>query len=76
MELGWPQPTIWEEFWKCSVEEVFGMRVSTSESEAMILRWKTDDLSLQAGSYCPQVKEFKYLWSCEGKMEHEMDRQI
>ncbi|KAK0143837.1 hypothetical protein N1851_017957 [Merluccius polli] len=56
------------------------MRVSTSKSEAMVLCRKTVDCSLWVGSeLLPQVKEFKYLgilFTSEGKMEREMDRQI
>lgn len=58
-----------------------GIRVSTSNSEAMILGWKmTDPTPPQVGSeLLPQVKKFKYLWvlfMTQGKMEHEINRQI
>ena len=56
------------------------MRVSTSKSKAMILCWKKVDCSLWVGNeLLPQVKEFKYLrvlFTSEGKMEREVDRQI
>ncbi len=56
------------------------MKVSTSKSEAMVLCRKTVDCSLWVRSELkPQAKEFKYLGvllPSEGKMEHEMDRQI
>ena len=60
--------------------EAFGMRVSTSKSEAMVLCRKTVECSLRVRSeLLPQAKEFKYLgvlFMSEGKMEWEMDRRI
>jgi len=59
--------------------EAVWMRVSTSKSEAMFHCW-TVECSLQVGSeLLPQMKEFKYLrvlFTSEGKMEQEMERQI
>ncbi|KAI3370614.1 hypothetical protein L3Q82_007190 [Scortum barcoo] len=49
--------------------EAAGMRISTSKSEAMVLDRKRK----------LEVEEFKYLrvlFMSEGKMEHEIDRQI
>ncbi|KAK3564604.1 hypothetical protein QTP86_023765, partial [Hemibagrus guttatus] len=60
--------------------EAAGMRVSTSKSEAMVLDWKKVACTLQVGGeVLPQVEEFKYLmvlFTSEGRMDHEIDRQI
>lgn len=60
--------------------EAVEMGISAPKSEATALCWKTPDCSLCIGSeLLPQAKEFKYLgvlFMSEGKMEHEMDRQI
>ena len=56
------------------------MRISTSKSEAMVLSRKRVDCPLQVGGESLlQVEEFKYLgvlFTSEGKMEREIDRQI
>ncbi|KAK3555566.1 hypothetical protein QTP86_022023 [Hemibagrus guttatus] len=60
--------------------EAAGMRVSTSKSEAMVLDRKKVACTLQVGGeVLPQVEEFKYLgvlFTSEGRMDHEIDRQI
>ncbi|KAK3523662.1 hypothetical protein QTP70_006725 [Hemibagrus guttatus] len=60
--------------------EAAGMRVSTSKSEAMVLDRKKVACTLQVGGeVLPQVEEFKYLgvlFMSEGRMDHEIDRQI
>jgi len=60
--------------------EAASMRVNTSKSEAMVLCRKPVDCSLRVGMEClTQAKEFKYLgvlFTSEGKMEREIDRQI
>ncbi|KAK3517314.1 hypothetical protein QTP70_002959 [Hemibagrus guttatus] len=60
--------------------EAAGMRVSTSKSEAMVLDRKKVACTLQVGGeLLPQVEEFKYLgvlFTSEGRMDHEIDRQI
>ncbi|KAK3555547.1 hypothetical protein QTP86_021786, partial [Hemibagrus guttatus] len=60
--------------------EAAGMRVSTSKSEAMVLDRKKVACTLQVGGeILPQVEEFKYLgvlFTSEGRMDHEIDRQI
>ncbi|KAI3368141.1 hypothetical protein L3Q82_007873 [Scortum barcoo] len=60
--------------------EAAGMRISTSKSEAMVLDRKRVACPLQVGGeVLPQVEEFKYLgvlFTSEGKMEREIDRQI
>ncbi|KAK3559606.1 hypothetical protein QTP86_013548 [Hemibagrus guttatus] len=68
--------------WTYSTHEcgAAGMRVSTSKSEAMVLDWKKVACTLQVGgAVLPQVEEFKYLgvlFTSEGRMDHEIDRQI
>ena len=56
------------------------MRISTSKSEAMVLDRKKVACPLRVGGeLLPQVEEFKYLgvlFTGEGSMEHEIDRQI
>ncbi|KAK3507968.1 hypothetical protein QTP70_005998 [Hemibagrus guttatus] len=56
------------------------MRVSTYKSEAMVLDRKKVACTLQVGGeFLPQVEEFKYLgvlFTSEGRMDHEIDRQI
>ncbi|KAI3352435.1 hypothetical protein L3Q82_005389 [Scortum barcoo] len=60
--------------------EAAGMRISTSKSEAMVLDRKRVACPLRVGGeVLPQVEEFKYLgvlFTSEGKMEREIDRQI
>ncbi|KAK3513805.1 hypothetical protein QTP70_028875, partial [Hemibagrus guttatus] len=60
--------------------EVAGMRVSTSNSEAMVLNRKKVACTLQVGGeVLPQVEEFKYLgvlFTSEGRMDREIDRWI
>ncbi|KAK3516010.1 hypothetical protein QTP70_000994 [Hemibagrus guttatus] len=60
--------------------EAAGIRVSTSKSEAMVLKRKKVACTLQVGGEVfPQVEEFKYLgvlFTSEGRMEREIDRQI
>ncbi|TWW77456.1 Transposon TX1 uncharacterized 149 kDa protein ORF 2 [Takifugu flavidus] len=60
--------------------EAAGMRISTSKSEAMVLNWKKVECLLQVKEeILPQVEEFKYLgvlFTSEGRMEREIDRQI
>ncbi|CAM4549683.1 unnamed protein product [Leuciscus chuanchicus] len=60
--------------------EAAGMRISTSKSEAMVLSRKRVAFPLQVGGeFLPQVEEFKYfgvLFTSEGRMEQEIDRQI
>ncbi|TWW74372.1 R2DM Retrovirus-related Pol polyprotein from type II retrotransposable element [Takifugu flavidus] len=60
--------------------EVAGMRISTSESESMVLARKKVECLLQVGEeVLPQVEEFKYLgilFTSEGRMEREIDRRI
>ncbi|KAI3353886.1 hypothetical protein L3Q82_005087 [Scortum barcoo] len=60
--------------------EAAGMRISTSKSEAMVLDRKRVGCPLRVGGeVLPQVEEFKYLgvlFTSEGKMEREIDRQI
>ncbi len=57
-----------------------GMRINTSKSEAMVLDRKRVAFPLQVGGkFLPQVEEFKYLgvlFTSEGRMECEIDRQI
>ncbi|KAI3364202.1 hypothetical protein L3Q82_010810 [Scortum barcoo] len=59
--------------------EAAGMRISTSKSEAMVLDRKRVACPLRvSGEVLPQVEEFKYLgvlFTSEGKMEREIDRQ-
>ncbi|KAI3365343.1 hypothetical protein L3Q82_010131 [Scortum barcoo] len=59
--------------------EAAGMRISTSKSEAMVLDRKRVACPLRVGGeVLPQVEEFKYLgvlFTSEGKMEREIDRQ-
>ena len=56
------------------------MRISTFKSEAMVLSQKRVDCPLQVGGESLlQVEEFKYLgvlFTSEGKMEQEIDKQI
>ncbi|KAL3968400.1 triosephosphate isomerase (TIM) [Sarotherodon galilaeus] len=56
------------------------MRISTSKSEAMVLRRKRVEFPLQVGDeFLPQVEEFKYLgvlFMSDGRRELEIDRQI
>ena len=56
------------------------MRISTPKSEAMVLIWKKVNCLLRfKEEILPQVGEFKYLWvlfTSEGRMEREIDRQI
>ena len=53
--------------------EAAGVRINTSESEAMVLGWKNVDCQLQVREELqPQMEEFKYqgvLLRCEGKVE-------
>ncbi len=60
--------------------EAFGMRISASKSEAMVLSRKRVACPLQVGGVLlPQVEEFKYLgvlFTSEGGMEREIDRRI
>ncbi|KAK3529276.1 hypothetical protein QTP70_024824 [Hemibagrus guttatus] len=60
--------------------EAAGMRVSTSKLEAMVLDRKKVVCTLQVGGEAlPQVEEFKYLkvlFTSEGRMDREIDRQI
>ncbi|XP_029695328.1 polycomb protein SCMH1-like isoform X3 [Takifugu rubripes] len=59
--------------------EATGMRTSTSKSEAMVLnRKKVECLLRVKEEILPQVEEFKYLgvlFTSEGRMEREIDRQ-
>lgn len=56
------------------------MEMSTSKSEAMVLRRKRVYCTLWIGSeLLPQVKELKYtgvLFTSEGRLEHDIDRRI
>ncbi|KAK0135552.1 hypothetical protein N1851_028597 [Merluccius polli] len=56
------------------------MRISTSKSESMVLNRKRVECTLRVGDeILPQVEEFKYfgvLFTSEGRMEREIDRQI
>ncbi len=56
------------------------MRISTSNSEAMVISQKKVACPLQiGGESLPQVEEFKYigvLFTSEGRMEREIDRGI
>ena len=60
--------------------EAAGMRISTSESEVMVLSWKRVDRPIRVGEQLlPQVEEFKYLevlFTSEGKMERKFDGRI
>ncbi|TWW81097.1 hypothetical protein D4764_01G0009120 [Takifugu flavidus] len=60
--------------------EAAGMKISTSKSEAMVLnRKKVECLLRVKEEILPQVEEFKYpgvLFTSEGRMEQEIDRQI
>ena len=60
--------------------EAAGMRISTSKSEAMVLRRKPVDCLLQVGNETlSQVKEFKYirlLFMSKGMMGCELDRRV
>ncbi|TWW75358.1 hypothetical protein D4764_13G0000200 [Takifugu flavidus] len=60
--------------------EAAGMKISTSESEAMVLnRKKVKCLLRVKEEILPQVEEFKYLgvlFTSEGRMEQEIDRRI
>ncbi|TWW64146.1 hypothetical protein D4764_03G0011540 [Takifugu flavidus] len=60
--------------------EAAGMRISTSKSEAMVLnRKKVECLLRVKEEIMPQVEEVKYLgvlFTSEGRMEREIDRQI
>ncbi|TWW57405.1 hypothetical protein D4764_07G0001240 [Takifugu flavidus] len=60
--------------------EAAGMKISTSKSEAMVLiRKKVEFLLRVKEEILPQVEEFKYLgvlFTSEGGMEQEIDRQI
>ncbi|TWW70803.1 R2DM Retrovirus-related Pol polyprotein from type II retrotransposable element [Takifugu flavidus] len=60
--------------------EVAGMRISTSKSESMVLARKKIECLLRVGEeVLLQVEEFKYLgilFTSEGRMEWEIDRQI
>ena len=62
---------------KCKVA---GMKISTSKSEAVVLKRRKVDCLLQVGEeILLQVEEFKYLgvlFMSEGKIEREIDRQI
>ncbi|CAM4664394.1 unnamed protein product [Leuciscus chuanchicus] len=55
------------------------MRISTSKSEAMLSRKRVACPLQVGGEFLPQVEEFKYLgvlFTSEGRMEREIDRQI
>ncbi|TWW57306.1 hypothetical protein D4764_07G0000250 [Takifugu flavidus] len=60
--------------------EAAGMWISTSKSESMVLnRKKVECLLRFKEEILPQVEEFKYLgvlFTSEGRMEREIDRQI
>uniref|UniRef100_A0A669EEJ8 Reverse transcriptase domain-containing protein n=1 Tax=Oreochromis niloticus TaxID=8128 RepID=A0A669EEJ8_ORENI len=60
--------------------EAAGMRISTSKSEAMVLRRKRVECPLRVGDeFLPQVEEFKYLevlFASDGRREPEIDRRI
>ncbi|KAK0147792.1 Craniofacial development protein 2 [Merluccius polli] len=60
--------------------EAAGMRISTSKSESMVLNRKRVECTLWVeDEILPQVEEFKYLgvlFTSEGRMEQEIDRQI
>ena len=62
------------------VTSVARMRINTSKSEAMILRWKKMGYLLQVGEeILPQVEEFKYhgdLFSRKERMERQDERRI
>ncbi|TWW56352.1 hypothetical protein D4764_08G0003390 [Takifugu flavidus] len=58
--------------------EAAGMRISTSKSEAMVLK-KVECLLRVKEEILPQVEDFKYLgvlFTSEGRMEQEIDRPI
>ncbi|KAI3358336.1 hypothetical protein L3Q82_014777 [Scortum barcoo] len=83
-ELGFALPAArtFSMYWSSLQPSVkrLGMRISTSKSEAMVLDRKRVACPLRVGGeVLPQVEEFKYLgvlFTSEGKMEHEIDRQI
>ena len=60
--------------------EAFGMRISTSKSEAMVLSQKKVECLLQVREdILPQVEMFKYLgvlFTSEGKTKQEVNRRI
>ncbi len=66
--------------WFAAKCEAVGMKVSTSKTEAMVLCRKKANCSLWFGSeLLLQTEEFKYLWvlfTSEGRMKRELDRQI
>ena len=57
-----------------------GMKISTSKFETMVLSQKREDCPLRVGSeVLAQMEEFKYLvvlFTSDGRMEEEIDRQI
>ena len=58
--------------------EAAGMRISTSNSQTMVLSWKRCPLGV-GNEILPQVEEFKYLrilFTSEGRMVREIDRRI
>ena len=60
--------------------EAAGMKISTSNSGAMVLNRKKVACSLRiGGEFFSQVEEFKYLgalFTSEGRMEREIDRRV
>ncbi|XP_029984805.1 uncharacterized protein LOC115415389 [Sphaeramia orbicularis] len=62
------------------LSEAAGMKINTSKSEAMVLSRKRVECPLRVGEdVLSQVDEFKYLrilFTSEGRMEREVDRQI
>ncbi|KAK0145481.1 putative uncharacterized transposon-derived protein F52C9.6 [Merluccius polli] len=66
--------------WFAAECKVAGMRISTSKSESMVLNRKRVECTLRVrDEILPQVEEFKYLgvlFTSEGRMEGEIDRQI
>ncbi len=66
--------------WFTTECEAAGMRISTSKSDAMVLRGKPVDCQLREGNESlPEGKEFKYLgvlFTSEGAIEQEVGRRI
>lgn len=66
--------------WFPAVWEDARMRISTSNSEVLVVAGKRVACALQVGGeVLPQVEKVKYLgvlFTCEGKMECEVDRQL
>ena len=58
--------------WLAAQCEAAGMRISTSNSETMVLSWKRVEFSLCVGSeVLPQVEEFMYLGVFPGSQVRE-----